>query len=305
MKALVFENYVNNFELINKRLNIEKINYEIIKFKNGEGKVVINDEVNNEDIIVFSDFSFPTLYKYKNEKRSYSKDEYYVELRRVLSALSEAKTISVFLPLVYQSRQNAIKKNESKDYEMFINDLVNLRVKNIITFENHGSDSRIVNYSLNKLFSNKHYDVVVSPDEGGIDRAREYAKVLKCNSFHFSKVRDLSKIIDGGNPIKEYNGEYDFNNKKVLIMDDILDSGKTLIKAINKIDNANAVDVFIAYPLFNNGIKEFKKLVKINKLNKIYVSNLINLDKHIIKNKFIEVIDCTDYINEVLKEVIE
>ena len=123
MKAIVFDNFKDKFEEINKYLNVESISFEIIKFKNGEGKVVIKEDVSNEDVIIFSDFHSKTTYTYLGKKREYSKDEYSVELKRVVSALDNAKSISVYLPLIYSSRQNSNNPGESKDYLMFINEL--------------------------------------------------------------------------------------------------------------------------------------------------------------------------------------
>lgn len=306
MKALVFDNYAEKFDILNRYLNIDIINFEIVKFKNGEGKIILKDSVKDEDIIIFSDFSFSTSYMYLNKKRYYSKDEYYVELKRLISALDKPKSISVFLPLIYQCRQNSNNERESKDYLLFINELKNMGVDNIVTFEAHGEDSLVNSYSLASLFKDKNYDVVVSPDEGGVKRSKEYSKILKCDDTYFSKRRDLNVVIDGSNPISEYVvTKYDFTNKDVLIVDDILDSGSTLIKAIENIKNAKKIDIFVAYPLFSKGVKIFKKLVKSNKLNKIYVSDLIHLDKKIINCDYIEVVECGKLICEVLKEVEE
>ena len=298
MKAIVFNNYDEKFDQLNKHLKIDKIDFEFIRFNNGEGKVVVKEDVENEDIIIFSDFN--------NTKIEKSKDECYVNLKRLISALDDARSISVFLPLIYQSRQNANKKLESKDFLMFVNDLKNIGVKNILTFELHGDHDDVISYSLSKIFKNYNYDVVVSPDDGGVSRSKEYSKVLNCDNRHFSKVRDLNKLVNGSNPIKEYiNINYDFKGKNVVIVDDILDSGSTLINALNNINDANKVDIFVAYPLFSSGVKKFKKMVKLNKLNKIYVSNLIYLDKKVLKNKFIEVIDVNEVISECIKEVIK
>ena len=304
MKAFVFANYQEKFNELNKKLNWEQIEFQSIKFKNGEGKIVINNSVKDEDVIIFSDFSYSTSYKYLSKKRKYSKDEYNVELKRLISALDNPKSITLYLPLMYQSRQNAENEKESKDFLLFVNELVNLKVNKIITFEAHGNDEEITSYSLSKIFTNRKYDVVVSPDAGGYSRAKEYSKTLKCEDTCFKKMRDLSTFIDGGNPISKYQkSRYDFTNKNVLIVDDILDSGKTIINAIERIDNASKIDVFITYPLFSNGVKEFKKLYKSKKLNKLYISDLIHIDNKILKYDFIEVVNTDFLVCEILKGV--
>ena len=306
MKAFVFDNYKAKFNSINKYLGIASCEFEVIKFKNGEGKIVVKEEVKGEDVIIFSDFTNSTSYSYKNKKRYYSKDEYYVELRRLINALKGSKSISVFLPLIYASRQNNDNLNESNDYLMFIEDLKNLGVKNIITIEAHGEDKKVKSYSLASLFSGFNYDVVVSPDEGGVKRSKEYSKVLKTDNYHFVKSRDLTSLVDGSNPIREYSGEnYDFSNKNILIVDDILDSGSTIVNAINGINAAKQVDVFVSYPLFTKGLKEFKKLVKDGKLNKIYISDLIAIDESLLKCEFIEVVETSKYVASIIKEVIK
>lgn len=305
MKAIVFNNYMQQFSEINKFLGCDIVEFKCVKFNNGEGKVYLSSSVKGEDVVIFLDFSAKEDYIYKNKKREYSKDEYYIELRRVISCLDDAKSISVVLPNIYASRQNSNNIGESKDFEIFIKDLINLSVKNIITFEAHGEDNRVKSYSLSSLFNNSKYDVVVSPDEGGVNRAREYSKVANCDLYNFKKSRDLNKFVKGVNPIKEYGGEkYNFTNKNVLIVDDILDSGSTLVNAIEMIDGASSVDVFVAYPLFNKGVKEFKKLVKTNKLNKIYISNLISYNKKLLRYDFIQVVDCSELVSNVVKEVL-
>ena len=306
MKSLVFENYRDRFEKLNVYLKSKEIPFEIIKFKSGEGKILIKGDLKGEDVVIFSDFSFPLTYKYLSKNRVYSRDEYYVELKRLISAIDDSKSISVVLPLIYACRQNSHNYHESKDYEMFIDDLKHMGVDNIITFESHGEDKNVKSYSLSSLITFNNYDVVVSPDKGGIDRARVYAKSLNCDLSHFEKKRDLSHLENGINPIIDYKGnDYNFEKKKVLIVDDILDSGKTIVNAIEHINIADRIDVFVAYPLFSKGIKEFKRLYKQNKLNKIYVSNLIYIDKKLLKNDFIEVIDTSKLVSEILKDVIK
>ena len=143
MKAIVFNNYLKQFKNINKYLNADVVNFDIIKFKNGEGKIVLNESVNGEDVVIFSDFTYPLTYKYKGKKRLYSSDEYYVELRRLINALDKPNNVSVFLPLMYECRQNALNDCESKDFEMFVSDLKHLGVDRIITFEAHGTHKKV------------------------------------------------------------------------------------------------------------------------------------------------------------------
>lgn len=302
MKAVVFDNYLKQFKNINKYLNASIVNFEIIKFKNGEGKIVLKESVKEEDVVIFSDFTYPLTYKYRGKKRVYSSDEYYVELRRVINALDNPKSISVFLPLMYECRQNALNDGESKDFEMFISDLKHLGVNRIITFEAHGAHKKVESYSLASLFSEYKYDVVVSPDNGGKKRAEEYAKVLGAHLCVFSKKRDLTKIVDGSNPIVEYFSEdYDFANKRVLIVDDILDSGTTLISALTDIEGASRVDICVCYALFNKGLKNFKRAYKDKLFSKIYTSDLIYLNKQVKKCEFVEVLDTGKLVSEVIQ----
>ena len=301
MKAIVFDNYLKQFKNINKYLNADVVNFEIIKFKNGEGKVVLKDSVKEEDVVIFSDFTYPLTYKYKGKKRIYSSDEYYVELRRVINALDKPNSVSVFLPLMYECRQNAINDGESKDFEMFISDLKHLGVNKIVTFEAHGTHKKVESYSLASLFSDYKYDVVISPDNGGKKRAEEYAKVMGAHLCVFSKKRDLTKIVDGSNPIVEYFSEdYEFTNKKVLIVDDILDSGTTLISALTDIEGASQVDICVCYALFNKGLKNFKKAYKDKLFNTLYTSDLIYLSNKVKRCEFVEVLDTGKLVSEVL-----
>lgn len=301
MKAIVFDNYIKQFKNINKHLNAKVVDFEIIKFKNGEGKTILKESVKDEDVVIFSDFTCPLKYKYKGKKRVYSSDEYYVELRRVINALDKPNSVSVFLPLMYECRQNAINDCESKDFEMFISDLKHAGVDRIITFEAHGTHKKVESYSLASLFSEFKYDVVVSPDNGGKKRAEEYSKVLGADLCVFSKKRDLTKIVDGSNPIIEYFSEdYDFTNKRVLIVDDILDSGTTLISALTDIEGASQVDICVCYALFNKGLKNFKRAHKDNLFNTLYTSDLIYLRKDVKRSKFVEVLDTGKLVSEVI-----
>ncbi|PKM61928.1 MAG: phosphoribosylpyrophosphate synthetase [Firmicutes bacterium HGW-Firmicutes-21] len=270
---------------------------EEVRFSNGEGKVKILDTVRGKDIFILVDVgNYGCTYKMFGSDNRMGPDEHYQDLKRVLSAIGgKANRITVIMPLLYSSRQHKRKGRESLDCAVSLEELENLGVNAIISFDVH--DPTIHNaipntsfeniyptYSVLKNFINNEGDdifkdnmTIISPDTGAMDRAIYYANVLGLDVGMFYKRRDHSKIVNGKNPIvqHEYIGG-SLEGKRVLIVDDMIASGESVIDIIHEIAKQKVSDVYVAttFAFFTEGVEKFDKLHEEGKLTKLYSTNL-------------------------------
>jgi ribose-phosphate pyrophosphokinase len=226
-----------------------------------------------------------------------SPDDHYADLKRVISAIGgKAKRINVIMPFLYGGRQHKRAARESLDCASAMIELQNLGVTNIITFDAH--DSRVSNaipltgfedvhpyYQLMKsilrevpdIQVDKEHLMMISPDEGGIHRNLYYSTLFGLDLGIFVKRRDYSRIVNGRNPIvaHEFIGS-SVKGKDVLIMDDMLSSGDSILDIARELKRRKAGRVFAAvtFALFTDGIKEFDKYHKKGLIDKIFATNL-------------------------------
>jgi len=227
LKLVVLDNMKEVGQEINdnlKKLNKSKKDY-IVKtvndrFSNGEGKVKIEESVNGDDLYILSDVgNYGLSYKMHGNTHYMSPDEHFEDIKRVIAATSgHASRINVIMPLLYESRQHKRRGNESLDCAIALQELERIGVDNIITFDAH--DPSICNAIprlpfenfypthriLEELIENEDISdmLVISPDMGAMERARYYAEMLGSDVGVFYKRRDLSKVVNGKNPIVEH-----------------------------------------------------------------------------------------------------
>ena len=250
---------------INNLLKTKNVNYIIninpVKFSNGEGKVKLDDSVRGKDVYLISDVSnYSITYKMYGYENHMSPDEHFQDIIRTISAMAgKARRITLIMPLLYSSRQHRRAGRESLDCAMALRQLENLGIDTIITFDAHDPniqnvtptasfDSIFPLYPVIKQFImdyKKEIDpekmVVISPDNGAMARAIAYASMLKLNVGMFYKRRDYTKIVNGKNPIvaHEYNGP-SVEGKDVLIVDDMIASGESLIDVARELKSRGA-----------------------------------------------------------------
>ena len=262
------------------------IEHTLPRFGNGEAKGTIKESVRGDDLYIMLDVTNHSLtYKMCGEVNHMSPDDHYQDLKRVIAAVSgKAKRINVIMPFLYESRQHRRSSRESLDCALALQELVNMGVENIITFDAHdprvqnaiplhGFESVTCAYQFVKalcrhvddlVFDNDHM-MIISPDEGGTDRAVYLANVLGINVGMFYKRRDYSRIVDGRNPIiaHEFLGS-SVEGKDVFIIDDMISSGESMIDVATELKKRKAKRIFVisTFGLFTNGFEKFDEAVE-------------------------------------------
>jgi len=274
------------------------IDHQANRFSTGEGKLVINETVRNHDVFILADVgNYNCEYMMYGQKRPTSPDDHYWDIIRTIGAISgKAKRITVIMPLLYEGRQHKRTSRESLDCAIALQELVRLGVSNIITFDAH--DPRVCNaiplasfenlsphYQMLKALFRKEKDIVinkdrmivVSPDEGGLNRNIYYATMMGLNVSTFYKRRDYTTVVNGKNPIisHEYLGD-DLNGKDVLIADDIIASGESVLDVARELKkrNANRVFVVVTFAQFTQGIEKFNEAYAEGLISRVYATNL-------------------------------
>lgn len=290
------------------------------RFGTGEGKGVVDDTVRGHDVYIICDvFNYGVTYKMYGVENHMSPDDHYQDLKRVIAALGgKARRVTVVMPMLYEGRQHRRSGRESLDAALMLHELVNMGVSNIITFDAH--DPRISNaiplsgfddvqptYQMIKaiikavpdISLNKFDTVVISPDEGGMTRGMYYSSVLKLDLGMFYKRRDYSRIVNGKNPIvaHEYLGR-EVNGKDVIIVDDMISSGESIIDVATalKKQGAKRIFVFASFGLFVNGLEVFDTAYADGVIDKIFTTNLIYQNPGLASREWHYSVDMSKYI---------
>lgn len=292
------------------------------RFSNGEGKIKINKYIKNKDVYIISDIgNYNITYNMYGFTHHMSPDEHFQDIKRVISAISGyASKITLIMPLLYQSRQHKRKERESLDCIAALKELENLKVNHIVTFDVHDfnvsnaipnlpfENFYVANDILDKLIKKENIDnlLVISPDMGATQRARYYAEILKCDVGVFYKRRDLSKIVDGKNPIVEhvYLGT-DVKDKNVIVVDDMIASGESMIEVSKKLKDKGANKIYLVstFSLFTQGTNAFIKAYKQGLFDKLYSTNLSYVPEKIKNEIWFEEVDCSKTVANIINDL--
>jgi ribose-phosphate pyrophosphokinase len=268
------------------------------RFDNGEGKAIVAESVRGKDLFILVDVcnhSIPyQMNGYTNHK---SPDDHYQDLKRIISAVNgKAHRINVIMPYLYEGRQHRRMGRESLYCAYTIQELHEMGVSNFITFDAHdprvqnsiplcGFDSFIPPYQFisalmrteNDLLIDKNHLLIISPDEGAMDRAVYFADVLGVNVGMFYKRRDFTTMVGGKNPIvaHEFLGD-NVDGKDVIIIDDMISSGGSMIDTARILKEKNAKRVYLCstFGLFTDGLDIFDKAYEQCYFEKIVTTNL-------------------------------
>lgn len=284
-----------------------------VRFQNGEGKVKINDSIRGKDVYILSDvenysITYP-MYDFINHK---SPDDHFQDIKRVIYAIRDhSYNNSVIMPMLYEGRQHKRKGRESLDCACALQELRNLSVRNILTFDVHdiGTQNAIPISSYESLPVSREMTLellkedidfnnmfVISPDNGAIGRCNLYANLFQCDLGFFRKERDLEKVENGKAKITThvYVGQ-DCNNKNVIISDDMISSGESMIDCCKTAKNMGAKNIYImvTFALFTDGIEMFDRAYKEGIFTKLFVTNLSYIPE-VYKNKeYVQIVDCS------------
>lgn len=329
LKLIVLDNILEMGEKINnnlKKINKNDDNYIIPitrdRFSNGEGKIKINDTIRDKDIYIISDVgNYNVTYNMHGIIHHMSPDEHFQDIKRVISALSGyASKITLIMPLLYESRQHKRKGKESLDCAIALQELERLGVNHIVTFDAH--DPNVANAIpnlpfenfyvahdiLNRLIEKENIDniLVVSPDMGAMERARYYAEILGSDVGVFYKRRDLSKVVNGKNPIVEhvYLGA-NVKGKDVIVVDDMIASGTSMIDVSKylKENGANKVYLVSTFALLTEGPNKFIESYNKGLFDKLYSTNLSYVPEIIKNEPWYEDVDCSNRIANIINKL--
>ena len=302
----------------------EKDNYlidaKVPRFGSGEAKGVINESVRGKDLYLMVDVcNYSLTYSLSGHVNHMSPDDHFQNLKRVIAAVGgKARRLNVIMPFLYESRQHKRSSRESLDCALALQELVSMGVDNIITFDAH--DPRVQNaiplsgfetvrptYQFIKgllrtvpdLIIDSDHMMAISPDEGGTSRAVYLANVLGLDMGMFYKRRDYTQIVDGRNPIvaHEFIGS-SVEGKDVIIIDDMISSGDSIIDVATELKRRKAKRIFAAatFGLFTNGLDKFDKAYEEGIIHGILTTNLIYQTPELLSRPYYINCDLSKYI---------
>ena len=290
------------------------------RFGSGEAKGELTESVRGDDLYIMVDVcNYNMTYTMNGLKNHMSPDDHYQDLKRVIAAVGgKGRRINVIMPFLYESRQHKRTGRESLDCAMALRELVDMGVENIITFDAH--DPRVQNaiplkgfetvqpiYQFIKylLKNEKELEIdsdhmmVISPDEGGMGRAVYFANVLGLDMGMFYKRRDYTKIVNGRNPIvaHEFLGS-SVEGKDVLIIDDMISSGESMLDVAKELKRRKARKVFVCatFGLFTNGLSMFDKYYEDGLIDRVLTTNLVYQTPDLLSRPYYISVDLSKYI---------
>ena len=300
------------------------ISTSVPRFGTGEAKGVIKESVRGYDLYLMVDVTnYSLTYSVSGHENHMSPDDHYADLKRIIAAVGgKARRITAIIPFLYESRQHKRTARESLDCALALQELTAMGVDNIITFDAH--DPRVQNAIPLKGFEtvqpayqfikgilkncddlkldNDHL-MIISPDEGGTNRAVYLANVLGVDMGMFYKRRDYSKIVDGRNPIvaHEFLGT-SVEGKDVIIIDDMISSGESMIDVATELKKRKANRIFVVstFGLFTNGLERFDKAVAEGTIYKVVTTNLTYQTPELLSRPYYINCDMSKYIAYII-----
>ena len=290
------------------------------RFGSGEAKGELTESVRGDDLYIMVDVcNYNMTYTMNGLKNHMSPDDHYQDLKRVIAAVGgKGRRINVIMPFLYESRQHKRTGRESLDCAMALRELVDMGVENIITFDAH--DPRVQNaiplkgfetvqpiYQFIKylLKNEKELEIdsdhmmVISPDEGGMGRAVFFANVRGLDLGMFYKRRAYTKIINGRNPIvaHEFLGA-SVEGKDVIIVDDMISSGESMLDTAKELKRMKARKVFICttFGLFTGGLKKFDEYYEKGIIDRVLTTNLVYQTPELLSKPYYINVDMSKYI---------
>ena len=293
---------------------------DTIRFADGEGKCVLHESMRGHDVYILCDlFNYGVTYKMYGVEQRMSPDDHYQDLKRIIGAIGgKARRISVVMPMIYEGRQDKRSGRESLDCAISLQELVRMGVTNIITFDvhnggvmnaipYHGFENVHPTYQMLKALVKKVPDisltsdelVMFSPDEGGMARCVYYSSILGLDLSMFYKRRDYTRVVNGKNPIvaHEYLGG-DIRGKDVIVVDDIIASGESMLDVARKIREMGARRVFLfaSFGLFCEGLEKIDEAYENGYFDYLFTTNLVYRSPELLSRKWFVEVNLTKYV---------
>ena len=296
------------------------VNAHVPRFGSGEAKGVIDESVRGMDLYILVDVcNYSLTYSMSGNTNHMSPDDHYQNLKRIIAAVGgKAKRINVIMPFLYESRQHKRSSRESLDCALALQELTHMGVDNIITFDAH--DPRVQNaiplsgfetvrptYQFVKGLLDRYDDLIIdsdhmmaiSPDEGATERAVYLANVLNLDMGMFYKRRDYTRVVNGRNPIvaHEFLGS-SVEGKDVIILDDMISSGDSILDVAKQLKSRNAKRIFAAatFGLFTNGLDKFDEAYESGLIDGVLTTNLIYQTPELLSRPYYINCDMSKYV---------
>lgn len=294
------------------------------RFGSGEAKGTVRNSLRGNDVYILCDvFNHGVTYNMYGMTVPMSPDDHFQDIKRVIGAIGgKARRINVIMPMLYEGRQHKRSGRESLDCALMLQELVNMGITNLITFDAH--DPRVQNAiplhgfenvrtsyqmikALLRLYPNIQIDpdktMIISPDEGGMSKCMYYSSVMGIDLGMFYKRRDYSVIINGKNPIvaHEYLGR-DVKDKDVIIIDDMISSGDSVIDVAQQLKSKGArrIFVFATFGLFCNGLDNMDKAYKEGVITKIFTTNLVYRMTELLSREWYQEVNLCKYVAYII-----
>lgn len=299
-------------------------NFSTPRFNSGEGKAVLAETVRGKDLFILVDVCNHSLtYKMQGYVNHMSPDDHYQDLKRVIAATNgKAHRINVIMPFLYEGRQHRRSGRESLDCAYAFEELSNMGVSNFITFDAHdpriqnaapltGFDNFTAHYQFTRallraekdLILDKDHIIVISPDEGALDRAIYFSSVIGADTGMFYKRRDYSTIVGGKNPIvaHEFLGN-DIEGKDIIIIDDMISSGDSMLDTSRQLKAMKAKRVFICttFGLFTNGLAAFDKAYENGVFDRVITTNLSYRPPELLSKPYYMEADMSKFLASII-----
>lgn len=282
-----------------KNMNLKLGDMEIRRFADGEVFVQVGESVRNKDVYVIQPTGRP------------SSNENWMELYCIIDALkrASAKRITAVIPYYGYSRQD--RKNEPRvpiTAKLVANLLTESGVGRVLSLDLHAAqiqgffDIPVDHMQSKNIFLEKirkdldiSNSIIVSPDIGGIGRARLIAKALKLDIAIIDKRRDRANECEVMNIIGDVKG------KDAIIIDDIIDTGGTLIKSTNALKQSGVrkIFVFITHAVCSGDVYE---RINASEIEKLYITDSLKVINERLGNK-IEVISVAPAIADAIRHI--
>ena len=313
--SLAFSGYQRDSYLLKAR---------VPRFGSGEGKGEILESVRGADLYILVDvLNYSETYSLCGHENHMSPDDHYQDLKRIIAAVGgKARRITVIMPFLYESRQDRRTSRESLDCAIALQELVRMGVDNIITFDAHeprvqnaiplnGFETVQTPYQFIKgllkhvkgLKIDADHMMVISPDEGGMRRAIYIANVLGLDMGMFYKRRDYRRIVNGRNPIisHEFLGS-DVASKDMIIIDDMISSGDSVLEVAAELKKRNAGEIFVfaTFGLFTGGLSRFDEAYEKGLISRVLTTNLIYQTPELLKKEWYISCDLSKYIAYII-----
>lgn len=293
---------------------------KVPRFGSGEAKGVILESVRGTDLYLLVDVTnYSQTYSLCGHENHMSPDDHYQDLKRVIAAIGgKARRVNVIMPYLYEGRQSKRIGRESLDCATSLHELINMGVENIITFDAHdpqiqnatplhGFETVHPSYQFIKALlkneqglhiDNEHF-MIISPDEGSMNRAIYLANILGVDMGMYYKRLDYSKNVDGRHPIAAY--EFlgpNVAGKDLILIDDMISSGETILKIASLLKERGAGKIYLCstFGLFTDSLKKFDEAHEAGVFDKLLTTNLVYQPEELLAKPYYISCDMSKYI---------